>query len=136
MPDDEKKEVNQGMQSSNLPPGAQSPYAPPSGYAAPGQSSYGPPSFSPGQSSQYGATLMDGIDPRWPIKSKVAAGVLGILLGGLGIHKFYLGKTGKGILYLVFCWTFIPEIVGIVEGILYLTSSDYNFQVKNHVRIG
>ena len=42
-----------------------------------------------------------GINPSWPIKSKVAAGVLGIFLGGIGVHKFYLGKVGMGILYLL-----------------------------------
>jgi len=76
-----------------------------------------------------------GIDPSWPVKSKVTAGVLGILLGGLGIHKFYMGKIGMGILYLVFCWTYIPAIVGFVEGIIYLCSNDENFQLKNHVRL-
>ncbi len=76
------------------------------------------------------------INPAWPVKSKMAAGLLGIFLGGLGIHKFYLGKTGMGILYLCFCWTYIPAIVGLVEGILYLCSSDENFQLKHHVRIG
>lgn len=77
-----------------------------------------------------------GINPSWPIKSKVAAGILGILLGGIGVHKFYLGKIGMGILYLCFCWTGIPAIVGFVEGIIYLCSNDENFQLKNHVRIG
>lgn len=76
-----------------------------------------------------------GIDPSWPVKSKVTAGVLGILLGGLGIHKFYMGKIGMGILYLVFCWTYIPAIVGFIEGIIYLCSNDENFQLKNHVRL-
>lgn len=57
-------------------------------------------------------------------KSKVAAGVLGIVLGGLGVHKFYLGHVGKGILYLLFCWT---GIIGLVEGIIYLTSTDDKF---------
>lgn len=75
------------------------------------------------------------IDPSWPVKSKTVAGLLGILLGGLGIHKFYLGKIGMGIVYIIFCWTYIPAIVGFVEGIIYLTSSDENFQLKNHVRI-
>lgn len=79
---------------------------------------------------------VSGINPSWPIKSKVAAGVLAILLGGLGIHKFYLGKIGTGILYLLFCWTGIPAIVGFIEGIIYLCSNDENFQLKNHVRIG
>ena len=77
----------------------------------------------------------DGIDPSWPVKSKITAGILAILLGGLGIHKFYLGKTGMGILYLLLCWTYIPGIVGLVEGIMYLCSNDHNFQVKNHVRL-
>ena len=40
-------------------------------------------------------------------KSKVAAGLLGIFLGGLGIHKFYLGRWGWGIVYLLFFWTYI-----------------------------
>ena len=64
------------------------------------------------------------------MKSKVVAGVLGILLGGFGIHKFYCGKIGMGILYLVFCWTGIPAIVGLIEGILYLVGSDADFQKK------
>ncbi len=76
------------------------------------------------------------IDPSWPIKSKVTAGILGILLGGFGIHKFYLGKVGMGVLYLIFCWTYIPSIVGFVEGIIYLTQPDENFMLKNHVRVG
>lgn len=76
------------------------------------------------------------INPAWPVKSKMAAGLLGIFLGGLGIHKFYLGKTGMGILYLCFCWTYIPAIIGFVEGILYLCSNDENFQLKHHVRLG
>ena len=79
---------------------------------------------------------MTGINPSWPIKSKVAAGILGIFLGGIGVHKFYMGKVGMGILYLLFCWTGIPAIIGFIEGIIYLCSNDENFQLKNHVRIG
>ncbi len=79
---------------------------------------------------------MTAINPAWPIKSKIVAGILGILLGGIGVHKFYLGKIGMGILYLVFCWTGIPAIIGFIEGIIYLCSNDENFQLKNHVRIG
>lgn len=63
-------------------------------------------------------------------KSKVTAGLFGILLGGIGIHKFYLGSVGWGIVYLIFCWTFIPSIVGLIEGIVYLTMSDNDFAVK------
>jgi len=63
-------------------------------------------------------------------KSKVVAGVLAILLGVFGVHKFYLGKTLPGILYLLFSWTGIPAIVGFIEGILYLVSSDEAFAEK------
>ncbi|MBP5397558.1 MAG: TM2 domain-containing protein [Bacteroidales bacterium] len=60
-------------------------------------------------------------------KNRIAAGVLAILLGGLGIHKFYMGKTGMGILYLVFCWTGIPSLAGLIEGIIYICESDEKF---------
>ena len=76
-----------------------------------------------------------GINPAWPVKSKLAAGLLGIFLGGFGVHKFYMGKIGLGILYLCFCWTYVPAIIGFIEGIIYLCSSNENFQLKNHVRI-
>ena len=64
------------------------------------------------------------------MKSKVTAGILAILLGDFGIHKFYLGDTKMGILYLIFCWTGIPAIAGLIEGIMYLMASDADFQAK------
>jgi len=60
-------------------------------------------------------------------KNRVTAGVLALLLGGLGIHKFYLGQVGWGVLYLLFVWTGIPSVVGFIEGIIYLTVSDNQF---------
>ena len=77
----------------------------------------------------------NGINPAWPIKSKIVAGILAIFFGGLGIHKFYLGQTGLGVIYLLFCWTGIPAVIGFIEGIIYLCSNDHNFQVKNRVRL-
>lgn len=77
----------------------------------------------------------NGIDSSWPIKNKVVAGILALLLSGIGIHKFYLGKIGTGVVYLLFCWTGIPAIIAFIEGIIYLTSNDHNFQVKNRVRL-
>ena len=79
---------------------------------------------------------MTAINPAWPVKNKIVAGILGIFLGGIGLHKFYMGKIGMGILYLLFCWTGIPAFVGFIEGIIYLCSNDENFQLKHHVRIG
>ena len=63
-------------------------------------------------------------------RNRVAAAIFAILLGGFGIHKFYLGRVGQGIIYLIFCWTFIPAIIGFIEGIIYLTMSDKSFIEK------
>ncbi len=73
---------------------------------------------------------------NWPVKSKIVAGILALILGGLGIHKFYLGNTKMGIVYVLFCWTYIPAIIGFIEGIIILCSNDENFQIKYHCRIG
>lgn len=64
------------------------------------------------------------------LKNKVLAGILAILLGGLGIHKFYLGKPIQGILYVLFCWTYIPAMIGFIEGIVYLCMNEQNFHAK------
>jgi hypothetical protein len=63
-------------------------------------------------------------------KSRVAAALLAFFLGGLGAHKFYLGRIGAGILYLLFCWTFIPSFIAFIEFIIYLTMSDAAFAEK------
>lgn len=65
-----------------------------------------------------------------PVKSKGAAIVLALLLGGLGIHKFYLGRAGWGIIYMLFCWTFIPACIAFVEAIVYACTSDQAFHYK------
>ncbi|MFT5926796.1 MAG: TM2 domain-containing membrane protein YozV [Rubritalea sp.] len=72
---------------------------------------------------------------------KVLAGVLGIFFGGLGIHKFVLGYNQEGIILAavtlvgiitscifvgaLFVW--IPGVIGLIEGIIYLTKSDEEF---------
>ena len=62
-------------------------------------------------------------------EKKLVAGLLGILLGGLGIHKFYLGYTKEGIIQIVatFVTCGFASLVGLIEGILYLTKSDQEF---------
>jgi TM2 domain-containing membrane protein YozV len=63
-------------------------------------------------------------------QKKLVAGILGILLGGLGIHRFYLGDTTGGIIRLVIsiftCGA--GSLIGLIEGIIYLTKSDDEFQ--------
>ena len=57
-------------------------------------------------------------------KSKMAAGLLGIFLGGLGIHNFYLGYTGKAIAQIVLSPCFgVGAIWGLIEGIMILCGS-------------
>lgn len=60
---------------------------------------------------------------------KLIAGLLGILLGGLGVHKFYLGMTTAGVIQLVIgvvtCG--VGSLIGLIEGIIYLTKSDADF---------
>lgn len=75
-------------------------------------------------------------------KNKVAAGLLAIFLGGLGIHKFYLGYTGPGLVYLltntvglvVTIWFLgLPNlalaVISFIEGINYLLMSDEDFEL-------
>ena len=68
-------------------------------------------------------------------EKKIAAGICGILLGGLGIHKFILGYTKEGVIMLLVCLLgslilvgpMIMGLIGLIQGILYLTKSDEDF---------
>ena len=61
-------------------------------------------------------------------EKKIVAGILGILLGSLGVHKFYLGYTKAGIIQIFLSFLCgIGGIIGIIEGIIYLTKSDQDF---------
>jgi TM2 domain-containing membrane protein YozV len=75
-------------------------------------------------------------DPR--AHNKIPAGVCAIVIGSLGIHKFILGYTGAGIttLLLTICTCGLAgavfHLIGIIEGIIYLTKSDDDF-IKTYV---
>ena len=59
--------------------------------------------------------------------NKVIYLLLTFFLGGFGIHKFYAGKNFVGFMYLIFCWTGIPEFLAIIDFIFGLFKrSDYN----------
>jgi|SRR6267154_6662981 len=66
---------------------------------------------------------------------KIVAGICGILLGGFGVHKFILGYTTEGIIQIVitFFTCGIGSILGIIEGIIYLTKSDEEF-VRTYIQ--
>jgi TM2 domain-containing membrane protein YozV len=64
------------------------------------------------------------------MKNRTTAALLAFLLGGLGAHKFYLGRALMGLVYLCLCWTFIPAFLGLIEGIVYLCMSDADFNLK------
>lgn len=63
-------------------------------------------------------------------RNKTVAGLLALFLGGLGIHKFYLGKGIQGVFYLLLCWTFIPAVIALFEGIWYLLQSEESFRAR------
>ena len=117
----------------------QPPQVPQSPYGAP-QSPYNapqPPSPPPSQSPYGGPQQMGGGPAQIPgADKKIPAALCGILLNGLGIHKFILGYNTEGIIMLVayiggffLCGipTAIVAIIGIVEGIIYLTKTDEQF---------
>ncbi|MBU6950977.1 NINE protein [Hahella sp. HN01] len=62
-------------------------------------------------------------------KSKVTAGLLAFFLGGLGVHRFYLGQWW-GIFYMLFWFTWIPSIVSLIEAIVFFASSEDRWQEK------
>ena len=105
-------------------PGAQSGYDPQWAYAPP--PGYGTP---PGYSAPAGYGPVPGYGPpAYPGKSKVAAGILALLLGAFGIHNFYLGYTGKALFQLLgtllTCGILAPPIAiwAFIEGILILVA--------------
>ncbi len=66
-------------------------------------------------------------------KSKVVAGVLAILLGSLGVHHFYLGSIGAGVVTLILCCG-LCNLIGLIEGIMLLVMSDEDFDAKYNQR--
>lgn len=130
-------------------PSYQQPPVPPAAEAYPGTQSYagqqpypgtqpypGAQSYADGQAWQAAAGaaypqapyVPGQYQPVWSPKSKLAAGLFGILLGSFGVHNFYLGFTGKAVAQLLITLlsfgllSWVSAIWGLVEGILVLAS--------------
>jgi len=67
------------------------------------------------------------------MKNKSTATILCFFLGWLGAHKFYLGKSGLGIIYLIFFWSYVPAIVAFIEFfmLLFMTDDEFNLQFNS-----
>ena len=98
-----------GQDPSSVPPPPAAGYQQPPAYQQP-MAAAGVPAVGP-----------DGT----PLKSKMVAGLLGIFLGGFGVHNFYLGNTNKGIIQIVVTLVTcgIGAIWGTIEGILILVGN-------------
>lgn len=66
-------------------------------------------------------------------KEKNTAAILSLFLGGLGIHRFYLGQTLMGMFYLIFCWTLVPAFIAFIDFFAFIFMSQNKFDLKyNH----
>ncbi len=123
----------QAPTSPPTPPPPGQPAAPPPGYGPPpppGQPAAPPPGYGPPPPPGYGQVPVPAyvggpygyVDPL--AKSRMVAGILGILLGGFGVHRFYLGFTGIGVLQIVVTIVTcgIGAFWGLIEGIMILTN--------------
>lgn len=62
-----------------------------------------------------------------PESKRILCGILAIVLGGLGLHRFMLGDTTGGIIRILLSCVMVGGIIGLVEGIIYLTKTDEEF---------
>lgn len=94
----------------------------------PNQQQYNPNQQQYNPNTQYNINV-NVPPPGYAPKSKIAAGILGIFLGSIGVHNFYLGYTGKAIAQLLIAvltcgiGAAVTSIWGLIEGILILTGS-------------
>lgn len=64
------------------------------------------------------------------LSRRIIAAILSLLLGSFGVQFFYVKKTFLGILCIIFCFTAIPSIIGLAQGVIWLTMSDAGFESK------
>jgi TM2 domain-containing membrane protein YozV len=80
-------------------------------------------------------SLQSGTTSKQTGRNKVTAGLIAIFFGGIGAHRFYLGQW-RGLIYLLFFWSYIPGIIGLIEGIVFLCTSDEKWNAKYGEKTG
>ncbi len=70
------------------------------------------------------------------MKSKFTTAMLALFLGGLGIHRFYLGQNVRGLFYLLFCWTLIPAVIACFDFFCFILMSEDHFNIHYNVNTG
>ncbi|WP_051202157.1 TM2 domain-containing protein [Ferrimonas senticii] len=71
-----------------------------------------------------------GVDPTLRFRCQTLAARYGLYLGSFGVHRFYLGDHLRGSLYLAFCWTLVPTVLGIIDGIKLQRMATEQFQQR------
>jgi len=81
------------------------------------------------QYAQYGqpTVVVQHVVQRRGTRTRGTAALLAFFFGGIGIHKFYLGRPGLGILYCLFCWTFVPAFLAFIDLVILLCASEESF---------
>jgi len=74
-------------------------------------------------------------------KDSAVGVLLAVFLGSFGAHRFYLGQNGIAIIYILFCWTFIPHLVALIEAFFMPRrvrrwNEQMAYEVANRVRTG
>ena len=87
-------------------------------------------------------SLIAAVDPVCPrcgaaqpqlvraLRQRSVAVLLAHFLGGFGAHKFYLGQPWQGMMYILFCWTLVPVMIGYIDFLRLAIMSDAAFSAR------